>query len=88
MAGVDGLQGKKIERGESMKAFWVGVLKGKWQGHRVFEFDGDPEPQDTPDCDYVIGPYKKKKDAESRAKTERNWTGMFTDPFGPQPHGR
>lgn len=69
-------------------AFWVGVLKGKYTGHCVFESDVDPEPEDVPDCDYVIGPYKDKTAAEKRAVTERNQTGMFTDPFGPQPYGR
>lgn len=72
----------------SKKAWWVGVLKGKWENHRVFEFDGDPEPSDCPDCDYVLGPFKEKKAAEARARTEHNQTGMFTDPFGPQPYGR
>jgi hypothetical protein len=69
-------------------SFWVGVLKGQWSNHRVFEFDGDPEPADCPDCDYVVGPFKNRADAEKRAISEHNQTGMFTDPFGPQPHGR
>lgn len=72
----------------SKKAWWVGVLKGKWDNHRVFEFEGDPEEKDCLDCDYVIGPFDKKEDAEKRAKTEHNQTGMFTDPHGPQPYGR
>ena len=78
----------KARKGNTVKAWWVGVLKGKWEGHRIFEFDGDPNPNDAPDCDYVIGPYENKVEAEKRAQTERNQTGMFRDPFGPQPHGR
>ena len=73
-----------------MRAWWVGVQKGKWSDHKVFEFDGDPEPTDTvcQGCDYVIGPFKNKEEAVKRAGTEHNQTGWFTDPFGPQPHGR
>ena len=68
--------------------YWVGVLKSKWTDHKVFEFEGDPEPEDCPDCDYVIGPFTTKEAAEQRARVEHNQTGMFADPFGPQPHGR
>lgn len=68
-----------------MRAYWVGVVKGRFQGHRVFEFDGDPYPKDVPDCDYVVGPYAYtaagKEEAEKRAKTEKNTTGTFGDPF-------
>jgi hypothetical protein len=71
-----------------MKKYWVGVLKGRWEDHRVFEFQGDPEPSDAPDCDYVIGPFDTKAEAQVRAKAEHNKTGMFADPFGPKPHGR
>ena len=71
-----------------MKSFWVGVIKGQWDNHRVFEFNGEPEPKDCPDCDYVIGPFDNREEAEKRAKTEKNQTGMFRDPFGPQPYGR
>jgi len=67
-----------------MKAFWVGVIKGRWTGHRVLEFDGDPDDKDAPDCDYVIGPYADKTEAEEKAAIEENGTGMF-HPFPGDP---
>ena len=57
--------------------YWVGVLKGKYQTHEVFTCSGDPEPTGYPQYDYVIGPYNKRIDAETRAKLETNTTGMF-----------
>ena len=68
--------------------WWVGVLRGHYRDHKTFSFLGEPTSEDCPDCNYVIGPYDTEDEAKKRAATENNCTGTFTDPFGPQPHGR
>lgn len=62
------------------KPYWVGVKKGEYQNHDVIQHD-EPTPTTHPSYDYVIGPYTSKAEADKRAKTEKNCTGTFTDPF-------
>jgi hypothetical protein len=65
-------------------SFWVGVLKGQYENHEVFSSSKDPEPEDFPKYDYVVGPFSKKKEAEKKAREEKNQTGMF-HPFPGHP---
>ena len=65
-----------------MKKYWVGVLKIKYTDHDVINETADNvTPQKYPQYDYIIGPFDDEAAATARAKTEKNQTGMFTDPF-------
>jgi len=64
--------------------YYVRVLKGSYEGHE----DANPTPKKYPKYDYVVGPFKTRKEAEERARTEKNLTGTFTDPFCNNGQGR
>jgi hypothetical protein len=59
--------------------YWVGVLKGKYQGHDVIE-DNDPtEERYKQKYDYLVGPFDDREKAVARAATERNCAGTFQE---------
>lgn len=63
--------------------YWVGVRKDRVQNHDVFELPQteQPEQESHGQYEYVIGPFAEKLAAEKRARTEKNLTNTFTDPF-------
>lgn len=61
-------------------SFYVGVRKDRYTNHDVLE-DDDPSAEKYTQYDYVVGPFANRATAEKRAKTEKNLTGTFTDPF-------
>ena len=67
--------------------FWVGVRKDRYADHDVVQ-TSEPNENDYPQYDYMIGPFDVREKAEARAKTEKNCTGTFIDPFCNNGKGR
>jgi hypothetical protein len=71
------------------KTYWVGVRKDRYQDHDVFEdYESKVTLEKYSNYDYCLGPFKLKTKAKERAKTEKNLTGTFTDPFCNNGKGR
>lgn len=63
--------------------YWVGKLKDQFDGFKVFRAI-EPEAEDYPEYEYVIGPFDEQSAANARAKKEHASAGMF-HPFPGHP---